>query len=129
MSEKEHWYGYLEAGAKSSPVLMDSSLSTGNAKTVYLFNLDRQRILEYSREVVDAKLRPLQTVEKDVIAALQTGYAQARAGFVPRGGRALSVPDRGPVARRRREESVSESEEYDEDSAEISGLDWSSSED
>lgn len=129
MSDKQYWYGYLDAGAKSSPVLLDPNLSTGNSKTIYLFNLGRQRVLEYSREIVDAKMRALLPEEQDVIPALQTAYAQAKGTFFPRGSRSLGVPERGPVARRRRDETPAESEEYDEDTEEIASLDWSSSED
>ncbi len=130
MSEKDCWYGYLEAGAKSSLVVMDPALSTGNSKTLYLFNLDRQRILEYSRAVVESKLRPLRADERPKVAGLQAAYAQAKSGFSPRGGRAFGVPDRGPVARRRREESVAESDEYEEEAAEeLPGLDWASADD
>ena len=55
--KKNLWYGYLEAGANSSPVIRDDGLNTGNPKTVYLFNLARGCILEYSREIVEPKLR------------------------------------------------------------------------
>lgn len=130
MSEKECWYGYLEAGPKGSLVVMDPGLSTGNGKTIYLFNLERQRILEYSRVVVEGKLRPLTPAERPLVASLQSAYAQAKSGFSPRGGRAFGVPDRGPVARRRREESLGDSDEYEEEAVEeFSGLDWTSSED
>lgn len=130
MSEKECWYGYLEAGPKSSLVALDPSLSTGNSKTVYLFNLERQRILEYSRAVVDSKLRPLRPDERPLAATLQAAYAQAKSGFSPRGGRAFGVPERGPVARRRREESLADADEYEEETAEeLPGLDWASAED
>lgn len=130
MSEKDCWYGYLEAGPKSSLVVMDPSLSTGNTKTLYLFNLERQRILEYSRTVVDAKLRALRPDERPLVAGLQAAYAQAKSGFSPRGGRAFGVPDRGPVARRRRDEAVAESDEYEEEVAEeLAGLDWAAAED
>jgi len=129
MSEKDLWYGYLNAGTKSTPVLLDPGLSTGNSKTVYLFNLERQRILEYSREIVDAKLRTLRPEEQSLVASLQSGYAQARVGFSPRGGRSFGVPERGPVARRRREETIAEAEEYDEDTEEIAALEWASTDD
>ena len=130
MSEKDCWYGYLDAGPKSSLVVMDPNLSTGNSKTVYLFNLARQRILEYSRAVVDRKLRPLRPDERPQVAALQAAYAQAKSGFSPRGGRGFGVPDRGPVARRRREESMAEAEEYEEEGAEeFAGLEWTAADD
>ena len=61
MSNNNIWYGFLEAGEKSSPVVRDLSLETDNAKTVYLYNFTRGIFLEYSREIVEPKLRALKT--------------------------------------------------------------------
>lgn len=59
MSKSDTWFGYLNAGEHSSPVVRDSSLESKNPKTIYLFNHARGKILEYSREVVEPKLRDL----------------------------------------------------------------------
>ena len=59
MSKNEVWYGYLEAGNKSSPVVRDLSLETKSRKTVYLYNHARGCFLEYALEVVEPKLREL----------------------------------------------------------------------
>ena len=50
-SKASLWFGHLSAGARSSPVLRDARLDTGNPKTLYMFNLKRGEILEYAREV------------------------------------------------------------------------------
>ena len=47
------WFGFLDAGKSSSPVVQDSSLNTGNPATIYLFNLMRGRILEYRKDIVE----------------------------------------------------------------------------
>lgn len=60
MSKNSIWYGFLEAGEKSSPVVRDLSLETDNAKTVYLYNFARGLFLEYALEIVEPKLRALQ---------------------------------------------------------------------
>ena len=75
------WYGYLNAGKRSSPVLRDERLDTGNPKTLYLYNLARGQILEYSREIVDNKLRELKASESGCIAELDAGYKKARRSF------------------------------------------------
>jgi hypothetical protein len=75
------WYGYLNAGARSSPVLRDTRLATGNTKTLYLFNLVRGEILEYSREIVEKKLRELKPAETKFVADLDAGYKKARRNF------------------------------------------------
>ena len=61
------WYGYLNAGERSSPVLRDDRLDTGNPKTLYLYNLARGQILEYSREIVEKKLREFKPDESGFI--------------------------------------------------------------
>ena len=75
------WYGYLNAGTRSSPVLRDTRLDTGNTKTLYLFNLVRGEILEYAREVVEKKLRELKPAESGFVADLDAGYKKARRNF------------------------------------------------
>ncbi|MGB5259532.1 MAG: hypothetical protein WBO34_03305 [Gammaproteobacteria bacterium] len=75
------WYGYLNAGARSSPVLRDARLDTGNPKTLYLFNLVRDEILEYAREIVEQKLRELKPAESGFVADLDAGYKKARRNF------------------------------------------------
>lgn len=53
------WFGFLEAGKSSSPVMRDAVFDTGNHETTYLFNLAKGRILEYRRDIVEQKLREL----------------------------------------------------------------------
>ena len=98
--KKNLWYGYLEAGANSSPVIRDDGLNTGNPKTVYLFNLARGCILEYSREIVEPKLRELNGKESKAIAKLEAGFAEARRDFKDRSARILNIPERSSPARK-----------------------------
>ena len=80
-SKSSFWYGYLRAGARSSPVLRDERLDTGNPRTFYLFNLERGVILEYAREIVEKKLRELKPAESELIEELDAGYRKARRNF------------------------------------------------
>lgn len=80
----ELWFGYLEAGDKSSPVVIDPMLDTGNPKTVYMYNLNANKITEYKREIAEPKLRALNDKETTLTQDLQQGYAVARKGFAPR---------------------------------------------
>ena len=84
-SKSSIWYGYLSAGTRSSPVLRDERLETGNPRTFYLFNLERGVILEYAREVVEKKLRELKPAESGFIEELDAGYKKARRNFKGRG--------------------------------------------
>jgi hypothetical protein len=78
------WFGYLEAGAKGSPVVRDSLMDTGTTATIYLFNLAKGRILEYRRDIVEPKLRELDETECEWIKELRKAFAKARDGFTPR---------------------------------------------
>lgn len=93
------WYGYLEAGDKSTPVIRDERLDTGNSKTLFLFNLARGQILEYTREIVEPKLRELKPSEAKHIDALNAGYGDARRALKHHNVRPLNIPERGAAAK------------------------------
>ena len=115
MSDKHCWYGYLEAGSKSSPVLTDASLDSGNPKTQFIFNLLRGEILEYSREIVSPKLRELKPDEAALADELKAAYQKVRPGFRGRIGRGLDSGPRGRAASR----ATSDEEETDLEPDEI----------
>lgn len=109
MSKSSFWYGYLDAGNKSSAVLRDPDLDTGSTKTVYLFNLARNRILEYNLEVVEAKLRPLADSEKEFVALLESAFKTARRDFSAGRRNLSSLQEPPPPGRRLEEENEEES--------------------
>lgn len=121
MSDKHFWYGYLEAGEKSSPVLRDNRLDTGTADTIYLFNLKRGEILEYKRAIITPKLRELEAQEQRIGSTLKSAYIEARSQFTPRGGKPVLIPAKGgkPTAAANDEEDSDHfSEEVDIDMSE-----------
>ncbi|MCW8883397.1 MAG: hypothetical protein OQL10_08125 [Sedimenticola sp.] len=85
MSKKNYWHGYLEAGTKSTPVLRDLTIETGNESTIYLYSLKRNKVLEFQINIVEPKLRELGEDESDVISELTAGYKKAKKEFTPRG--------------------------------------------
>jgi hypothetical protein len=93
------WYGFLEAGDRSSPVVRDPSLDTGNPTTVYLFNLMKNRILEYRRDIVEAKLRPLTPEESALRKDLKKAFAAQRESFKPSRVAGTHSPGRVRVSR------------------------------
>lgn len=117
MNVKHLWYGYLEAGEKSSPVLQDGRLDTGTQDTVYLFNLNRGAILEYKRSIIETKLRELHAHEQDLGSMLKSAYIEARSQFQPRGGKATVIPSKGgkPVAAANDEPESSSDEEINDE--------------
>ena len=82
---KSCWYGYLNAGKRSSPVLRDDLLVSGNSKTIYMYNLNRDEIIEYALEIVEKKLRDLKADESEYVNVLDAGYRKARRDFKVRG--------------------------------------------
>lgn len=94
MTKNSVWYGYLEAGDKSSAVVMDERLETGNPDTIYLFNLARKEIIQYSRNIARPKLRELRDDEADLIPELKNAYLRARRNFKVRTERPLPVVER-----------------------------------
>ena len=110
------WYGYLEAGKRSSPVLRDSHLETGNPKTVYLFNLQRGEIIEYSIEIVEMKLRDLKPNEAALIKELDDGYKKARKRFKGRDTRRRNYSDTVNISHHVAAEESDADAFYDDDS-------------
>ena len=126
MNDKQHWYGYLEAGAKSSPVLLDRKLDTGNPQTFYLFNLARKEILEYSRQIVEPKLRELKEKESGTVDELKLAYGEALRNFTPRASATLNVPEQAAPAKpkpKKTEEENLDALPIDED-IEVEDADW-----
>lgn len=123
-SKRDLWYGYLEAGANSSPVIRDQQLETGNAKTLYLFNLARGKIIEYQREIVESKLRDLKPAEAVAIADLDAAYPEARRQFNGRANRTLDIPERAtPAAKARAPVNEEEPEALPDDDGDWLGGD------
>jgi hypothetical protein len=81
MSKNDIWYGFLQAGKKSSPVVRDTRLRTNNPKTIYLFNYAQGKFLEYSREVVEPKLQDLRS-DEDLLNELKSAFRVARKVFI-----------------------------------------------
>lgn len=77
MSKKKLWYGYLEAGDKSSPVVIDRSMDTGGKNTLFIYNHNKKEILKYVRDMVEPKLRELNAKEKEQEATLKKGFTAA----------------------------------------------------
>jgi len=123
-SKRGLWYGYLEAGNSSSPVVRDQNLETGNAKTLYLFNLARGKILEYQREIVESKLRDLKPAEAAAIAELDAAYPEARRNFNGRASRTLDIPERAaPAAKAKTPDNEEELEAITDDGGDDDWID------
>lgn len=108
---KALWFGFLDAGERSSPVVRDPNIDTGNRQTIYLYNHSRGRILEYRKDIVELKLRELTPDEQTLVRELRNSFRAVRTDFTPRGiGRAASSP-----IRRAPKQPEFEHEDFDDD--------------
>ncbi len=114
MSDTQLLYKYLDAGAKSSAVVLDPSLDTGNEQTLYLYHQQRNQIIEYRRDIVEAKLRELSGDEQKETATLQQAYQQTRLDFTPRGGKII-IPEQAPPAKAAAPRSSDDDDDSDDD--------------
>lgn len=119
MSKDALWFGFLEIGEKSSPVAQDPKLLTGKPDTVYLFNLKRNEIIEYKRDIVETKLRPLNGKEADISKELKKAFKKAAKDFTPRSKSSsiLEAPAMAPSQQKRakQEEAFEDIDMGDED--------------
>ena len=84
MSIGSLWFGFLDAGLKSSPVVRPFDFDTGRPNTIYLFNLNRNKFIEYERSTVESKLREFPDGDKQTIQKLKKAYSIAVKDFIPR---------------------------------------------
>lgn len=96
MTKQKLWFGFLEAGNKSSPVVIDRNLDTGNKNTIFVYNHNKQEILQYVRELVEPKLRELTAQEKELESALKKGFSEALKTIKYKTAKALNIPEKSP---------------------------------
>ena len=120
MSDTQLQFKFLDAGAKSSAVVFDPNLDTCNEQTLYLYHQQRDQIIEYQRDIVEAKLRDLSTEEAKTNPSLQQAYETTRATFTPRGTAVQEIPEHAPQPKvSPLQVDVSESVDFGDDEIEI----------
>jgi len=82
MRKNDIWYGFLQAGDKSSPVVRDMTLEDNGRSTIYLYNHVRGKFVEYALKVVESKLRELKPGDIP-LAELDNAFRAARKTFSP----------------------------------------------
>jgi len=106
-------YKYLDAGAKGSAVVIDTTLDTCKEQTIYLYHQLRDEIIEFRRDIVEPKLRELTGEDAGMEKALEEGYQKVRSTFMPRGGNALNIARHVPPVAA--PEKLSEESELEDD--------------
>lgn len=92
MSQQTLWFGFLKAEDKSSPVIIDHSMDTGEKRTVYIYNHNRKEVLKYVRELVEPKLRELTAEEHALEAAMKKGFMESLKTFNNKSTNVLAIP-------------------------------------
>jgi len=95
MKKRKFWYGFLEAGSKSSPVVIDRNMETGDKNTVFIYNHNKGEILKYVRELAEPKLRELTAQEKELEAPLKKGFKNSLNTIKYKVPKALVIPEKG----------------------------------
>ncbi|HBR96323.1 MAG TPA: hypothetical protein DD979_02965 [Gammaproteobacteria bacterium] len=83
VSAKAIWYGMLETLRANSVLLRDDGLPEGSEGRVYLYNVDRDQIVEYVEAIVSTKLRELSQEEIQALGkGIEKQYKAARKAFL-----------------------------------------------
>lgn len=83
VSSDSVWYGMLETSRFSTVVIRDDSLPESLSGRIYLYNADRDQIVEYVESIVNARLRPLDDQERSAaVKSLDKKYKATRKKFL-----------------------------------------------
>lgn len=110
MSSKDIWYGILDAGEKTSPVVHDVTLDASQGK-VWLYNHLRNQFIEYAKDIVKLRLREL-TAEDIPENELDKAFKTARQAFLSSRKLSSTWTDRKPAARRVVDEMVDDEPDF-----------------
>ncbi|MDH5257081.1 MAG: hypothetical protein OEX07_03705 [Gammaproteobacteria bacterium] len=120
MSNQKLWFGFLEAGVKSSPVVRSSKIDPGRPDNMYLYNLNADAILLYKTSIVESKLRDLSPAEeKEFMSKLESGFKKASKDFkCPSTVKLYSTSSKTP-AKTETSSNTSDTSAFDVDDVEI----------
>ncbi|MCB1755302.1 MAG: hypothetical protein KDJ38_07255 [Gammaproteobacteria bacterium] len=77
------WYGMLETSKFKTVVIRDDSLPENLSGRIYLYNADRDQIVEYVESIVNPKLRPLTDKERsEAVKACEKKFKATRKKFL-----------------------------------------------
>ena len=125
MAKQKLWYGFLEAGHKSSPIVIDHNMDTGEKHTVFIYNHNKQEILKYVRDLVEPKLRELTAKEKELESLMKKGFAESLKTIKYKVAKNLDAPAKEAPAT----EVKKTLEEPEEEFSEVGDDDWDDDDD
>lgn len=95
MKNKHFWVGYLTMGDKKTTlVARDERVETGKSSTVFLYNQERDQIVEYNREIIEAKLKDAPEADYDAKKMIDA-YKKALRNKLPNLYRIIFTPNSG----------------------------------
>lgn len=76
------WYGKLKVGSKTTPVIFDPQITPSIKGCIYLYNADRDDIVQYTWDIVQKILVDLDKSEKNTLKkSLDAKWKAARRKF------------------------------------------------
>lgn len=76
------WYGKMKVGAKTTPVIFDPLITPSIKGCIYLYNADRDEIVQYTWDIVQRLLMDLDKTEKNTLKkTLDVKWKAARRKF------------------------------------------------
>lgn len=95
MKNKHLWVGYLTMPNNGKTlVASDARVETGKSKTVFLYNQERDKIVEYSRDIIEPKLQNAPAAEYDS-KKIAAAYKKALRNKLPNLYRIIFSPNSG----------------------------------
>jgi len=95
MKNKHLWVGYLTlADKKKTLVASDDRVETGKSTTIYLYNQERDQIVEYNREIIESKLQDAPEADYDA-KTISDAYIKALQNKLPNLYRVIFTPNAG----------------------------------
>jgi hypothetical protein len=95
MKNKHLWVGYLTLpDKKKTLVASDDRVETGKSSTIFLYNQERDQLVEYNREIIEAKLKDAPEEDYDA-KKMADAYKKALRTKLPNLYRVIFAPNSG----------------------------------
>jgi hypothetical protein len=95
MKNQNLWVGYLTMpDKKKTLVASDNRVETGKSSTIFLYNQERDQIVEYNREIIKAKLKDAPEADYDA-ENMAEAYKKALNTKLPNLYRVIFTPNLG----------------------------------
>ncbi len=118
MSHIDHSSAWFELRTQrgNTIVMKDDGLPTANRGRIYLFNTDRQAIVEYDPSIVSPKLFELDaSAQLEADTQFGSAWQEARTQFMKKHGKHINSYDESPAVKSDNNASIEDDIDNDED--------------